>query len=59
MSKGKKYKRKIKRSFVKRGFDCKKCDNNFDEVFPDESGDLFCKSCTPKTEIAEAVRKAA
>jgi len=59
MSKGKKYKRKIKQSSVKRGFECKKCGHNFDEVFSDEFGNLFCKTCAPKTEMAEAVRKAA
>jgi transcription elongation factor Elf1 len=59
MSKGKKYKRKIRPPYVKKGFDCARCGHNFDEVFPDEFGNLFCKTCAPKTEMAEDVRKAA
>jgi len=59
MAKGKNYRRRAKSSRGKKGFDCAKCGHNFDEVFPDESGNLFCKTCVPKTETIEAVRKAA
>jgi len=39
MAKGKNYRRKAKFFQGKKGFDCKKCGHNFDEVIPDESGD--------------------
>ena len=59
MAKGKNFRRRAKSSSGRKGFDCVKCGHNFDEVFPDESGDLFCKTCTPNAEITEDVRKAA
>jgi len=59
MAKGRNFRRKAKASRGKKGFDCAKCGDNFDQVFLDESGNLFCKTCMPKIEIAEDVRKAA